>query len=144
MTVANSKRKSTQLLPSLNLTAPNPSSYFIPITMSDLHREGDKHKHGGEVNRDHRFKVVVLIVVGAEADDVEDGGGDKDVEEDAKKFSTKSDRHSDSLHILELHHLVAYSMLAKEMALPQFWFPVYHTSSALEVHRIWKSLYSFA
>ena len=85
-----------------------------------------------------------LVKVGTETDQVEDGGGDKDVEEDAKKFSTKSDRHSDSLHILELHHLVAYSMLAKEMALPQFWFPVYHTSSALEVHRIWKSLYSFA
>ena len=85
-----------------------------------------------------------LVKVGTETDQVEDGGRDKDVEEDTKKFSTKSDRHSDRLDLLELHHLVANSMLAKEMALPQFWFPVYHTSSALEVHHTSESHYSFA
>ena len=70
--------------------------------MSDLHREGDQHKHGGEVNRDHRFKVVVLIVVGAEADDVEDGGGDKDVGRYPEQLSTKNQANLNGFNTMPL------------------------------------------
>ena len=126
MTVANSKRKSTQLLLSLNLTALNPSSYFIPITMSDLHSEGDQYKHGSEIDRDHRFKVVVLIVVGAEADDVEDGGGDKDVGRYPKQLSTKDQANLNCFNtvplLFNLCGRVERSSLSSQNSLPTFIF----------------------
>ena len=40
-------------------------------------------------NTGYRFKVFVLVVVGAEADDVEDGGGDEDVGRYSEQLSTK-------------------------------------------------------
>lgn len=69
----------------------------------DLDCKGDQHKHRGEVDCDYRFKVVVFIVVGAEADDVEDGGGDEDVGGDAKQLPTKDQANLDSFNAVPLH-----------------------------------------
>ena len=71
--------------------------------MNNLDCKGDQDKHRGEVDCDYRFKVVVFIVVGAEADDVEDGGGDEDVGGDAKQLPTKDQANLDSFNAVPLH-----------------------------------------
>ena len=72
-------------------------------------------------------KTKNLVKVCTETNQIEDGSGNKDVEKDAKKFSTQCDRHPDRLYVLQLHHLVADSKSSDEIILPRFLFPVCHT-----------------
>ena len=114
---------STDLKPDLS-TTPKTSRYFPPKTMSDLHCEGNQHKHGSEVYRNHRFKVVVLIVVGAEADDVEDGGGDKDVGRYPEQLSTKDQANLNCFNtvplLFNLAELKEKNYLSSQNSLPTF------------------------
>ena len=51
---------------------------------------------------DYRFKVVVLVVVGAEADDVEDGGGDEDVGRYPKQLAAKHQTNLNCFNTMSL------------------------------------------
>ena len=53
-------------------------------------------------NSDCRFKVVILVVVGAEADDIEDGGGDEDVGRYSKQLSAKDETNLDCFNTMPL------------------------------------------
>ena len=77
--------------------------------MNNLDCKGDQHKHRGEVDCDYRFKVVVFIVVGAEADDVEDGGREEDVGGDGDQLPRQDELHLHRLRLLlsNSHHLQA-------------------------------------
>ena len=60
------------------------------------------HKFLTFCNSDYRFKVVILVVVGAEADDIEDGGGDEDVGRYSKQLSAKDETNLDCFNTMPL------------------------------------------
>ena len=67
----------------------------------DLHNQGGKHEHGREVDADDGLEVVVLVVVGAEADDVEDRGREEDVGGDRDQLARQ-----DELNLCAHHHAI--------------------------------------
>ena len=64
-----------------------------------LHNQGGKHEHGREVDGNDGLEVVVLVVVGAEADDVEDRGREEDVGGDRDQLARQ-----DELNLCTYHH----------------------------------------
>ena len=64
---------------------------FANIFAWDLHNQGGKHEHGREVDADDGLEVVVLVVVGAEADDVEDRGREEDVGGDRDQLARQDE-----------------------------------------------------
>ena len=64
---------------------------FANIFAWDLHNQGSKHKHWREVDADDGLEVVVLVVVGAEADDVEDRGREEDVGGDRDQLARQDE-----------------------------------------------------
>ena len=64
---------------------------FVNIFAWDLHNQGGKHEHGREVDADDGLEVVVLVVVGAEADDVEDRGREEDVGGDRDQLARQDE-----------------------------------------------------
>ena len=64
---------------------------FANIFARDLHNQGGKHEHGREVDADDGLEVVVLVVVGAEADDVEDRGREEDVGGDRDQLARQDE-----------------------------------------------------
>ena len=56
-----------------------------------LHNQGGKHEHGREVDGNDGLEVVVLVVVGAEADDVEDRGREEDVGGDRDQLARQDE-----------------------------------------------------
>ena len=64
---------------------------FANIFAWDLHNQGSKHEHGREVDADDGLEVVVLVVVGAEADDVEDRGREEDVGGDRDQLARQDE-----------------------------------------------------
>ena len=73
----------------------------------DLHNQGSKHEHGREVDADDGLEVVVLVVVGAEADDVEDRGREEDVGGDRDQLARQ-----DELNLCTHHHC-NFSLLSR-------------------------------
>ena len=74
------------------------------VSLWNLHDQSRKHEHRGEIDSNDRLEVVVLVVVGAEADDVEDGGREEDVGGDGDQLPRQ-----DELHLHRLRLLLSYS-----------------------------------
>ena len=66
--------------------------------MTYTDKQCDDDEHGGQVDGDHRLEVLVLVEVGAVADQVEDDGGHDDVEHYAQQLPAQADGHE---HLLE-------------------------------------------
>ena len=64
---------------------------FANILAWDLHNQSCKHEHWREVDADDGLEVVVLVVVGAEADDVEDRGREEDVGGDRDQLARQDE-----------------------------------------------------
>ena len=75
---------------------------FVNIFAWDLHNQGSKHEHWREVDADDGLEVVVLVVVGAEADDVEDRGREEDVGGDRDQLARQDELNLDAHH----HHAI--------------------------------------
>ena len=67
----------------------------INITYTDKKCHYDQHC--GQVDGYHCLKIVLLVEVCAVADDVEDDGGDNDVEDHAEQLPAQDDLDEDIL-----------------------------------------------
>ena len=62
-------------------------------SFKDLDYQGREHQHGCEVDADNGLEVVVLVVVGGEADDVEDQRREEHVGRDRDQLSRQDELH---------------------------------------------------
>ena len=67
----------------------------INITYTD--KKCHNNQHCGQVDGYHCLKIVLLVEVGAVADDIEDDGGDDDVEHHAEQLPAQDDLDEDIL-----------------------------------------------